>query len=255
MLANRLAIKVTLQRALFEFLVIVMGITVAFLVDEWRQERQEQDLIDQYLVRLSSEAKNNLWSTRNVRDRFLASKMDALGEVITYARQPDTQEVDLPTLITALNRTNRDVIPWFVKYQYNAFINTGSQRLLNDPELMQVLSSTYEADRVLFSQIEEIRGPYQRFISQLIPAEYQSTNNRLAIYVGNDISAPVINDNEQEQELLNKLNHHKPELLRLARLESDVATATWYALTRIEQQLELVITHLEERGYDGEGVL
>ena len=251
MLTERMAIKDTFRRAFIEFVIIVTGITAAFVVDEWREKRQEQQALDQYLTDIASEIKGNLWTLKRIRDGHLQKKIESLQKVISFVQQPELGQVDAEELISILALSSEQPRPWFVKYNHNALINSGNLRLIRDQELMRLLSSTYEGDDVLLSRVENVRGSYQAYVNQLIPARYQSEINFLGMYVNKEVKAPEIADNASSSQFLEQIEKSRPELLRLARNEAAVATGLWYAYTRLEAQFEAVQDELEKRGYVG----
>lgn len=240
----------TLQRGGIEFFIIVTGILAALAVDEWRENRQEQEILDEYLADLASEVDSNLASLQNIRSGPLRLKLEGLKTVIRFC-QSDVIDVDDPdAFLTSLVRSADAASPWFVTHRFEALQNSGSLRLVRNPELTSSIAGAYEAPNVLLGQVETFRGGYRPFAAELIPARYQSRLNHLAGYVSVDTVAPVIDDRQDLDQVLQQIHAQRDRLLALARNESAVATGQWYAFARIEGQMKFLLRALAEQGYE-----
>lgn len=242
----------TFRRGTIEFLIIVTGILAALAVDEWREDRNEQAVLDEYLVDLASEVDSNLASLHIVRDAMLREKIDGLQEVIRFCQSADIDVDDPDAFLAALARSADSASPWFVSHRFEALQNSGSLRLVRNPELAGWIASSYEAPDVLFGQIQSFRGSYRQFANQLIPARYQSRLNHLSGYVSAETRAPEIEDGQDTDQALRQIHAQRERLLALARNEAAVATGQWYALTRIEAQMTGLLAVLAEQGYESE---
>lgn len=245
-------VRGTLRRGTIEFVIIVAGILAALAVDEWREDRQEQQVLAEYLVDLASEVDGNLASLHVIRDGPLRTKFEGLQEVIRFCRGDDIEVEDPEAFLRSLARSADAAQPWIVSHRFDALQNSGSLRLVRNPELASWIAAAYEAPDVLFGQVERFRGGYRQFANELIPAHYQSTLSHLSGYVSADTSAPEIEDGHDVDQLLRQIHAQRKQLLGLARNEAAVATGQWYAFARIEAQMTGLLEALAAQGYESE---
>jgi hypothetical protein len=240
----------TVRRGGVEFFIIVAGILAALAVDEWREQRQEQRILDEYLADLASEVDGNLASLEIIRGGALRRKIEGLQAVIRFCQSDDIDVEDPEAFLASLARSADAAAPWFVTHRFEALQNSGSLRLVRDPEIISSIAAAYEAPNVLFTQVEGFSGDYRPFVNELIPARYQVQLNHLAGYVSPDRQAPGIDDGQNPARALRAIHAQREKLLALARNEAAVATAQWYAFARIEGQMNFLLNVLAEQGYD-----
>ena len=108
------------QRAIFEFLIIVTGVLVALAVDEWRQERAEIRELNQHLVSLLEEVENNLESVTFIRVSLTQVKTPGLETVIAHLESGDETVDDPDEFLHALADSTLLANPWFTTSRFEA---------------------------------------------------------------------------------------------------------------------------------------
>lgn len=234
----------SLKHMAAEFMVVVLGILVALGIDQWRQNRQELQVLDDSLTGVAAEIRGNIWTVERVRDAALTRKMQGLAMVIAFLSAPDAQVKDPAALLRTFAESATSAKPWIVDDQLAGLRDSGNLRLLRNPDLAQRLAGTYAAPRVLLSQVESTQGAYPLVVYQLLPASMQSGVNRMRWYVRDGPTAPVIADPAGAAEAVESFRARRLELLSLARGEAAVATGTWYALERMDAELHHVLAAL-----------
>ena len=234
----------SLKHMAAEFLIVVLGILVALGIDQWRQNRQELQVLDDSLTGVAAEIRGNIWTVERVRDTALTVKMHGLEKVIAFLSAPDAPVEDPAALLRTLADSSMSVKPWIVDDQLAGLRDSGNLRLLRNPDLARHLTDTYAAPRVLLSQVESTQGAYPLVVYQLLPASMQSKVNRMRWYLRVGRTAPVIADPAGASEAVEQIRARRVELLSLARGEAAVATGTWYALERMDSELHQVLAAL-----------
>lgn len=234
------------RRAGFEFVAIVMGVLVALTGDQWRQDHQEVRELNEYLGSVLNEVRSNLRTVRWIRTSLTTRKIPALETVIAYLESGDTNVDDPDELIRALAISSWAANPWFTRNRFDAVKNSGLLRQLEDQDLADELSSTFQAPQVLLDQVELIQGDYPVVVNEIVPATEQPKLNMMRGYAGGDATPAAIAIDISSKEAIELINQDRERLLRLARGEAAVATAKWYAFLRIEQQFSEVEQALAE---------
>ena len=228
-----------------EFAIIVAGILLALAVDEWRQDRQELRIASEYLSDVAAELHRNLCTAERVRVRHLQRKMESLQTVLKFLNAPAAPVEDPAALLQAFARSASGARPWLVDNQFQALQNSGNVRLVRKLQPSLNLAGLYEGPDVLFAQIDRIQGDYPAVVNQLIPAQLQSRFSPLSSYA-NGVVAPALVDDDDLSRSIDGIRARRVELLGLARNEAAVATAKWYALERIKQDLQDVLESLAQ---------
>ncbi len=236
----------TLRQLALEFLVVVAGILAALGVDNWRQEREEARVAQEHLSALAVEIRNNVETIERIRDRALEPKRQNLTTVLRFLNEPDAAVESAGELLHAFARSTAASTPWLSDNQFQALQNSGDLRLLRDQDLAGKIAGAYAAPEVLLSQVRRIQGNYPAVVNELIPAHLQVEFSQLSGYVAQS-RAPAIADDVDLLRALDAIRARRGELLRLARNEAAVATAQWYALTRLQHNFEAVLTELARR--------
>lgn len=226
-----------------EFAIIVAGVLLALAVDEWRQDREELLIANEHLSDIAAELRANLCTVERIRARALQKKMESLQTVLLFLNDPGAHVDDPAALLQAFATSTSDTKPWLVDNQFQALQNSGHVRLVSKLQPDLQLAGTYGGPEVLFSQVDRIQGPYPVVVNELIPAQLQPELNQLAGYAI-DQHAPALADAEDLQRAVEDIRARRVELLGLARNEAAVATAKWYALSRIQRNLKEALESL-----------
>ncbi|MDH3914682.1 MAG: hypothetical protein OEU49_00455 [Chromatiales bacterium] len=234
-----------IQRAVFEFLVIVTGVLVALAVDEWRQERAEIRELNQHLISLLDEVESNLESITYIRVSLTQVKIPGLETVIAHLESGETTVDDADEFLKAFADSTLLAVSWFARNRFDALKNSGSLRML-DPDIAGDISSAFEAPEILLPQVVRLQGGYPVFAQQFIPADDQSELNSLRYYLV-DTTAPEFVFDISADEAIDLIHENRDELLLLARGEAAAVTANWYALKRLEIEFSALKELLESQ--------
>jgi hypothetical protein len=234
-----------MKRLAAEFAIIVAGILLALAVDEWRQDREELRIANEHLSDVVAELRDNLCTVERIRVRHLQRKMANLQTVLTFLNDPAAPVEDPAALLQAFARSTAAARPWLVDNQFQALQNSGNVRLVRKLQPDLNLAGLYGGPAVLFSQIDRIQGPYPVVVNELVPAQLQARFSQLSGYVRGDV-APALVDDDDLPRAIEGIRARRVELLGLARNEAAVATAKWYALARIRNDLEDVLGSLAQ---------
>jgi hypothetical protein len=235
-----------MQRAAFEFLIIVTGVLVALAVDEWRQERADMRELNQHLVSLLDEVEQNVGTINYIRASLTQLKTPGLETVIAHLESGDETVEDPDEFLRAFADSTLLAIPWFTSSRFEALRNSGSLRML-DPGLAGQIAGTFSSPQILLSQVEQLQGEYPVIAQQFIPAPLHSQLSPLREYIPETPAPGVVFDISADQAIA-LIHENREELLMLARGEAAAVTAKWYALKRIEgefaelkEQIEVVL--------------
>jgi hypothetical protein len=226
-----------------EFAIIVAGVLLALAVDEWRQDREELRIANEHLSDISAELRANLCTVERIRARALQKKIESLQTVLQFLNDPGAHVEDPAGLLQAFAVSTSDAKPWLVDNQFQALQNSGHVRLVSKLQPDLELAGTYRGPEVLFSQVDRIQGAYPIVVNELIPAQLQPELSQLAGYARNR-DAPPLADEQNLQRAIEGIRARRVELLGLARNEAAVATAKWYALSRIQSNLREALESL-----------
>ena len=228
----------TVRSTIIEFVLIVLGVLVALAVDQWRDDRKQEQFLTQQLESLVSEIDANLDTITRVRELMIPRKLTALEKVIATLDSPDPHINDLDGFLKEFAYSTLDSKVWFTRNRYDALRSSGSFRIIGNRKIEDELSDTYDGVSILLSQATAIGAGYPALVQQLITARYQRTLNNLATYVDVGIESPGVMDNQEPRETINSIINERKKIIRLARGEVATATAKWYALSRIKAQFE-----------------
>jgi len=234
-----------IRRAVFEFVVIVTGVLVALAADEWRQERQELRELNGYVVSVLDEVRDNLGTIQVIKSALTTRKLAGLETVIAQLESGDTTVDDPEGFIRQIAYSADTATPWFTYSRFEALKTSGLLRLLEDDDLADSLSSTFQAPQVLLDQVKLLQGDYPIVVNEAIPASYQAELNPLRGYSRE--AAPEIAIDIGAKEAVDLIHQDRERLLRLARGEAALATAKWYALNRLAEQFFGLERQLAER--------
>jgi hypothetical protein len=127
--------------ALGEFVLIILGVTAALAVDEWRQAKNEQALADEYIVRLTDALEDDvvMWQQN---DQAFVKKMRALDRALDWVLNPNFSSDAVVTFLQNLTDGSRSAYgigPNVTKSIFDELISTGRFGLIQDLEVREAL--------------------------------------------------------------------------------------------------------------------
>lgn len=127
-------------KGLLELLLIVAGVLIALLVDEWRGQQQERERV----VALLGAVQSNL----SADSLYIASQLKRIGEINTALREmSELNPEDLPPnpkLDSLLLASNRYIPDLWTTTAFSGIEQTGDLRLIDDPQLLGALNRYYK---------------------------------------------------------------------------------------------------------------
>ncbi len=137
-----------------ELAVVVLGILIAFQVEEWREERVEQREIDAALVRLKDETRGNL-STCEYSVR-MAERQARLAQVVLESLQAGgLAESDRADFEAGLVKLHWLVYPPFRQTVAQEMLSTGLLKSVKQQDLRAIIAwlpNYYDGVQVAFQQ-------------------------------------------------------------------------------------------------------
>jgi hypothetical protein len=164
---NKMELKMPRGRLFGEFVLVVLGVLVALMFDSWMEERSDDSLRQEYLVRLADDLEAD---RQNYQYRIAF-----YSDVRTFALQTldafrSEAPVDLEDLLAAYY-ASEIFTGTPVSNTYDDLQNTGNIRLLRDIELRLALSTYHE------KTARERPNPdegYRKIVRGIIPWEIQN---------------------------------------------------------------------------------
>jgi len=160
-------------RGLFELAMVFLGVMGAFVVEGWRQDREDRETEVQYLERLAADLRRDSTTIENGWAPALERKLGAMREIEPFVRGRTREVGDTLAFIrnVALAGAGGFTAWNFDTPTWDDLTATGNLRLVHDPGLRDAIVSYYrfldtETDRV------QARLPiYPMAVHALIPAE------------------------------------------------------------------------------------
>ena len=148
-------------QALFELLIVAVGILMALQVDRWREESNNRDTEGEYLSRLSDDISEDVESLN--RGVNIAELRRTFAELLmASAENPDLALESPVDFMLAINQSAFTFTPALTSNTFDELRSTGNMRLLRNTELKSALFSYYRYDQaqrqfIDLQQAQEIR--------------------------------------------------------------------------------------------------
>lgn len=151
-----------------EFIIIVGGVLVALLVDEWRGVRADRALETQYVHRLREDL---AWDIENSEEfeAILATKASVLQDLLSD--DPIRRLNEHENLIEDLIYSNFKALPANRTSTFQELQSTGNLHLIRDLELRGRISQYYLGYDHISGVLASPSGEYRELVSQAIPAD------------------------------------------------------------------------------------
>ena len=130
-----------LKHYLLDLAVIIAGISISFMAEEWRINHNLEKHTEQILERLLGSLDDDIDDLNyNIKSHEIATK--SCSKIIYYLYN-ENQEISLDSLSYILTDLTRGTIFVPNAEEYNALKNSGQIELINDISLVQSLHSKY----------------------------------------------------------------------------------------------------------------
>jgi len=209
------------QRHALEFFVIVAGIMVSFLLNDWRQERQdrrdEQRLLNDLLVDLRQDSLN--LANEIAETMGILSRLERLAR---HAEQPIPQD-SIPGILGPTLSYSR--IP-FQQVTYHAMRATGGMALIRDQDLLRDLLLLYEQQYFMLQELSDLDKRYA--LERIFPY----VDSRIVVFQGDSEALDRMAQETEWKNLLFISNFFKGENLAIMRRQGEMVNGL---MRRIEQ--------------------
>jgi len=154
-------------RIIAEFFLVVLGVLAALMVDTWMEERQDDNLRQEYMTRLADDLETDRQSL-DYRISFYSAVRDFGLE--TLDRIQSDSQVEQEAILAAYY-TSELFLFRSLKNTYEDMLSTGNIRLLADIELRLALASYY---RKISAEATDTAEDYRRIVRGIIPWKIQA---------------------------------------------------------------------------------
>ena len=189
----------------WETLIIVLGVLIAFAVNDFWSDRLDRDLEIQYLKRLHADIKTDEAWTTNYNQGPIITKMAALDAIapVVRGREPVPDDVDTFLLNVTLGGIGGASPSYFVnRTTFDDLKATGNLRLILDTGIRSKLSTYYfNYDNNHARILARVSG-YFMFVHSILPAELRD-----------DFSTAVVEEFGVEHALEKIQSHEFQDLL------------------------------------------
>lgn len=155
--------KIDWKNHFIGLLVVVIGITIAFMLENWRQERASSELEQKYLTSF----KDDLQYDSNKLDSTITAVQDKiylLRSVIAEMSSGDISQARAEEVITDILR-NHSFVP--KQATYESVKNSGGMNIISDYEVKEAIVSYYSLndelrlkEQVFFDYLQNFVLPY-----------------------------------------------------------------------------------------------
>jgi hypothetical protein len=159
------------RRSMAEFVVIVVGVLVAFGVQDWADRRSHRQVEALYLERLAEDVRAD---SALYADRFIPNL--AFSDSILRLTQPVARGVapfpaDTISFLADLSMTHHTPFLWILGEVYEELLSTGSLTLIESPDLRSAVVSYYSFKRVAGARAESRASTYPQLIRAYLPED------------------------------------------------------------------------------------
>ncbi len=146
-----------------EVLLIVIGILIALQIDNWNNERQEEETLDSYLASIARNVNSDVTELRDLRERRSENLLNVvrLGQVLIKTGSYEAEELFFFVRSVEGSRRPLRLIP--DTSGYDALKNSGVLDLLQGRDIEQLLSDYYN----VIGNIQHLEAEYNDAIRPL----------------------------------------------------------------------------------------
>ncbi|HUG37975.1 MAG TPA: hypothetical protein VML54_13545 [Candidatus Limnocylindrales bacterium] len=231
-------------RLVAEFAVIVIGVLVALAVDSFREDRQEQRILEEALGDIASQIRDQHYTLGVMHGRVLPGKMASLERLVRFLREDGAPLQDTLLLVADMSNAMGAAHPWFASDRYEALRSSGLLRLLRDRPLSEELAGTFAGFDLLLDQADRYQSDFARVAAEILPMELAPRFHPMAGY-GRDFNVPALTGPARLDAFITEVRRSREELLPPAQAEVWATAAKWTAVGRIRYMLADALQELE----------
>lgn len=161
--------KINWANHFVELVVVIIGITIAFMLENWRQENANHDLEQKYLNSLKSDLMSDnklLDSTVSSVEKQISKLRDFITEIKTGTVVKQKAENIIPQVLISYG-----FAPKLATYQ--SITNSGNLNIITDYKLIESLASYYNSyDEISIKE----KGLYDYQLKFVLPYVYENVD-------------------------------------------------------------------------------
>ena len=161
--------KINWANHFVELIVVIIGITIAFMLENWRQENANHDLEQKYLNSLKSDLMSDnklLDSTVSSVEKQISKLRDFITEIKTGTVVKQKAENIIPQVLISYG-----FAPKLATYQ--SITNSGNLNIITDYKLIESLASYYNSyDEISIKE----KGLYDYQLKFVLPYVYENVD-------------------------------------------------------------------------------
>ena len=161
--------KINWENHFVELIVVIIGITIAFMLENWRQENANHDLEQKYLNSLKSDLMSDnklLDSTVSSVEKQISKLRDFITEIKTGTVVKQKAENIIPQVLISYG-----FAPKLATYQ--SITNSGNLNIITDYKLIESLASYYNSyDEISIKE----KGLYDYQLKFVLPYVYENVD-------------------------------------------------------------------------------
>ncbi|OJJ14414.1 hypothetical protein BKI52_42280 [marine bacterium AO1-C] len=152
--------KINWQYALGEIVIVIIGITVAFALNNWKDTRNNQKIKTQYLSSLKTDIQKEIKQLEELQQLF-RQKMRLISQVMQTLNNKDASRDSTLLRIYEIARL-KSFIPENTTYQ--TLINSGDMKLINDLNLRHKIEEHYALHQVVMKDYTRLEKIYNKYL-------------------------------------------------------------------------------------------
>jgi hypothetical protein len=189
----------------WETLIIVLGVLIAFAVNDYWSDQQDRELELEYLKRVHTDLKRDEAWVSDYNEGPMKAKFEALDAITPVVRGREPVPDDVETFLVNVTRGGiGGASPYYFvnTTTFDDLKATGNLRLILDTDIRGELSAYYNLYENNHRRTVERKTGYFMFVHTILPAELRQ-----------DLSIEAINDFGVERALEKILSHEFRDLL------------------------------------------
>jgi hypothetical protein len=183
MVRNLLSTK-KLRWLFAETLVVVLGILIAFGLDDFASNRQDRALEVDYVQRIQCSVGADIENFREGWEPRVRAKRAALEAILPVVRGQVPVPEDVATFLDNVGRggiLGASSQSWVADAVFQDLMSSGNLRLISDAEIKVLTIRYYKRTEFLYESLRARHTKYVLFVHSVSPAELRDDNNSEAM--------------------------------------------------------------------------
>ena len=156
--------KINWKYAVGETLIVILGISIAFMLENWRERRQEQNQSTQYLGSLKTDLEEEILLLEE-NNRAIQAKLESFKRIRPHlGRKLEGRDSVAWSFFELANLVNFHP----VNTTYQTLINSGDLKLIRDFELRRSLEEHYAFHQEVQQDYERIESIHKEYLGDFL---------------------------------------------------------------------------------------